>query len=404
MSYLCKKRIFAVVFLVVLLVFAAINAVYTWPALAEAVDDGARSPTQISSVLTEEIWLRMPLVETYSLSQVLLGKREFSDFKIIKDEDGYLHYSNFYKERNNKLFEYAHRVMRLQKAVEEKGTKVIFVATPSKFLKGEVRLERGLRGNDPYDSVQELLVYLYRMGIHTLDLSQIFSDSDEPYLHHFFKTDHHWNAAAAFLAAQLLVEDLRETFGDDLDPTGFYMNPDNYSVTRYEGRMLGTMGRRTGIFFSGREAFELYTPRFENRYYRIAVNGNDTDEYEGNYEEALLKLELLEEDHDIYRESMYDIYLDGINDYDHIENLSRTETENKRILFINDSYFSPVISFMAPMCASVDKVYNRSTEESANVERLLEENTYDYVIIEVYPYNLDEEAFNYFIRGEESNG
>lgn len=398
MKYLLKKRIFGVIFLMLVLTFSVANFVYVLPSLKYDFRKGKYMPSDLSKSVTTNILGKMELVETYSFVQRALGKKEFQNFDIIKDNEGYLHYSSFYKERNSMLFEYAHRVMRLSHAVGGKGTKVIFVATPSKFLNGEVKLEPGLRGNDPYDNVQELLMYLHRLGIHTLDLSSIFSDSSAPYLSHFYRTDHHWNSAAAFKATRLLVEDIRETYGDDFDPDDFYTNEANYKVTNYPQCMLGSMGRRTGICFSGKEDFEFYEATFPGNYERISKNGDDTDVYKGDYLDALMKSKLLIEGRDIYQESMYDVYLDGINAYDRIVNLSIPEGEGKNILFVNDSYFSPVISFMAPMCGTIDRVYNLSTGEEARVEALLAENTYDYVIIEVYPYNLNNGAFNYFMR------
>ncbi len=398
MSYLGKKRIFCVVFLLVFLTFAVLNAIHTLPLLAESVQEGDSSPAELTELIEENVWQRMTLVETFSLTQAALGKREISDFSIIKDEDGYLHYANFYKERNTRLFEFAHRVRRLSQALANKDTKVIFVATPSKYMKGEVRLERGLKGNDPYAAVQELLLYLYRMDIPTLDMTQVLLESDTPYLSNFFKTDHHWTVPAAFRCAQLLAEMIRENWGDELDPNNFYLNLDNYETVCCRQRMLGSLGRRSGHFFSGMEDFEFYLPKFEGSFRRTSVDSGKSFSYKGNVCESMMMLELLEEDRDIYGRSMYDIYLEGINDYDHIENLQLSETEGPRVLFVSDSYFCPVITLMAPMCSMIDQVYNLYDGEEYSVEALLAENEYDYVIIEVYPYNLDEEAFNYFIR------
>jgi hypothetical protein len=162
--------------------------------------------------------------------------------------------------------------------------------------------------------------------------------------------------------------------------------------------MLGSLGRRSGHFFSGMEDFEFYLPKFEGSFRRTSVDSGKSFSYKGNVCESMMMLELLEEDRDIYGRSMYDIYLEGINDYDHIENLQLSETEGPRVLFVSDSYFCPVITLMAPMCSMIDQVYNLYDGEEYSVEALLAENEYDYVIIEVYPYNLDEEAFNYFIR------
>ena len=66
------------------------------------------------------------------------------------------------------------------------------------------------------------------------------------------------------------------------------------------------------------------------------------------------------------------------------------------MLFIRDSYFSPVITFFAPLCAEIDAVWSLETEDSLDIETMVLENRYDYIIMEVYPYNIGAEAFQFF--------
>lgn len=403
MDYLMKKRISCGLCLLALLCFSVLNAVRAVPELAEEAREVGFVPEKLEAELEEELLADDAMTEIRSFAAVALGKREMSNYSYIRDEDGYIHFGAFYRERNQRLFEYAARVYRLSASVAEKGTKVLYVSPPAKYLRQAVRLAPGLQANDQAESMEELLFYLFRMNIPILDLAEAFRRGDVPYLENFYRTDRNWTVDAAFRAAGLLVEDIRERWGEDLDPENFYTDPANYRVKTYRGRMFGSLGRATGQSFTPPEDFRLYLPRFEGTYRRSSLDSGRWTEEEGSFRRALLDTELLEaeeEGRSLYESSLYNLYLNGYNDFDHIENLSAGEGK-PRILVICDSYFSPVISFLAPMCSVIDRVYNLYTGEECSVERRLAENEYDYVIIEVYPYNLDEDAFNYFVREEE---
>ena len=63
---------------------------------------------------------------------------------------------------------------------------------------------------------------------------------------------------------------------------------------------------------------------------------------------------------------------------------------------IRDSYFSPVIAFMMPMCGEIDAIWTLEETGKLDIETYVQEKTFDYIIIEVYPYSLNDNAFDYF--------
>ena len=51
--------------------------------------------------------------------------------------------------------------------------------------------------------------------------------------------------------------------------------------------------------------------------------------------------------------------------------------------------------FLAPMCSEIDMVWTRNTAD-IDLEDFIRESELEYVILEVYPYNLDEQSFDFF--------
>ena len=181
--YLLRKNIFAVLFLIVVFGYAGLNAWYGAGAWAEAVRyhlaEGitletapqiiSRTVAGLDESIIASMYGRMEFIETYSYIQVLLDKREFNNFSYIKDEDGYLHYASFFREDTNDMEEYAKRLKRLQDWVEPNGTKVLFFVTPGKYVRGETDFRTGMPINNPDNIVDEMLFYLNRYGVETVD-------------------------------------------------------------------------------------------------------------------------------------------------------------------------------------------------------------------------------------------
>lgn len=402
-KYFLKKRIFALIFLVVIFSFSAVNFMRSYQAIEEEIIKKlsveellpSEAVASIESTINKNLLGRMNFIETYAFIQVLLNKKECNNFTYIKDEEGYLHYASFYRDADTQLFDYALRVKRLQDYVEKNGTKVLFVIPPSKYDKKLTEFKTGMPINDPNPVVDEMLFNLNRLGIETLDLREVLPGYKLTYKDTFFKTDHHWTIPAAFYASQAIKEKMAESFNENLDPDDFYLNLDNYEQVTYYSGMLGSMGRKTGANFCGIEDFTALWPKYEGSFKRESMfeNGN-TVKKSGSFVETLMDTEVLTENADLYTDSQYSIYLNGLCIYEEIQN--RNNPDGAKIFMIRDSYFSPVIAFLAPMCGEIDAIWSLEDTYQLDIEKSLEENIYDYIIIEVYPYNIDSNAFNYF--------
>ncbi len=394
--YLLRKHIFTALFIPILLLFSAWNAWKTAPALFAAAR--GKSPQQavtaLDSAVTENLAGRMDFIEFYSWLQRLMDKREIGNFAYIKDEAGFLHYNSFFREAEPQLFDYALRVKRMQDWAAEKDTQLLFVLAPSKYIPGITRLRPGLSANDPAAEAETLLIYLNRLGVQTLDLGDYLPGEGLSYEETFFRTDHHWTIPAAFEAGKILFDALNQRFGADLD--GKSLEANQYRAVTYPKGMLGSMGRRTGVNFVGLEDFTALWPLYDNQYIRDTLEESGTVTHtEGSTEETLLMLETLEQDRGVYRDSMYSLYLNGVRAYDRILNV--TNPERPTVFFLRDSYFSPVMTFLAPCFGRMEAMW--LLEKQMDIESFVKENQFDYIILELYPYNIGDEAFNFFREG-----
>lgn len=345
--------------------------------------------------VNEEIQGRMMFIETYGYMQKLLGKREFNNFAFIKGDDGMLYYGSLFQGPTDDLEEYAKRVRRLNDYVESRGAKLIVLLPPSKILDGITDVNLSWPLNNPNYRMDKFLSLLQQNGVTAMDLRNNLKNSGLALEEMFLKTDHHWTPRAGFTAVQGLVELVRERYQDDWDPEGFYCSPDNYHSRTFEKCMLGSTGRNTGAVYSGLDDYTLLWPEFETEFTWEDYEHEDSSH--GDFTHSLLDLSCLDAD-SLYVNSINRVYINEIVDKDRITN--HKNPEGPRIKALRDSYFSPMACFLAPMCSEIDMMWGRGGDSPEEYEEFIEEGDYDYFILEVYPYNLDDKSFQFFISPE----
>lgn len=400
-KYLRRKKIFTLIFLTSVFGFSIINLLSNYQVIISKINLEDLSIKEMKSVvqniesnIDKEILWRHNMLEINALTAKILDKKEINNFKYIKDEDGYLHDVSFFEEKNSDVFSYAQRVKRLQDSVADKNTKVLFALTPSKYSTQYTNVRDGMLISNKEGIMDELLRDLTRLGVETLDLREFLPLEGQSHNEMFFKSDHHWNITTTYDATQILAECLNQRFNAGLS-TNKYLSKDSYIPITYPKTMLGSGGRRTGASYVEVEDFTALWPIHLDQDFTRRVtklDGEITTE-KGNFIEALMTPEVLVRG-DVYTSSAYGVYLSSITHHETIENNSNPE--GPTMLMIRDSYFSPVMAFMAPLLSRIDSIWALEALPEISVEKLLNENTYDYVVIELYYGNIGEESFNYF--------
>ncbi len=388
-----KKRVTMFFFLMCIFVYAVINGKKEFPVLEETFGNMDRTQSlsgqiqAVESVLNENVAGKYDFIDAYGYVQRLLGKQEESNFEVVKDREGKLHYT-FFAEKPNDTSEVAGRVVNLAKAVESEGKKVIYVLPPDKYIREHTQFAKGLPYHMANESADLFLGYLSKEGIPCLDLREGLKDSGLELSDVFYTTDHHWKIETAFWASSYFSDWMRENFGEEMDPEGFYGNEGNYNHVVYEKIFLGSMGRKTGRYYAGVDDFTMIYPKFETDYKYSNTIQPDL-EYTGRFEEALMATPIIRQSSNPFDTDMYMTYLYGNPAFSHIEN--QKEPEGLNLCFIKDSFAVPFAAFTSLRCHTVDLIDPRYYEE--DYEKTLREGDYDYIILMVSPQNLVEEFF-----------
>jgi hypothetical protein len=185
--------------------------------------------------------------------------------------------------------------------------------------------------------------------------------------------------------------------GYDVDPDGYYRDISNYTVEEYEGMMLGSEGRSTGIqYASGTEDFELFYLNDGSIYDYYGRNASGEKHYHGDITESIISYDipnLIESDPDkIYTLSMYDMYMRGIQNETNIVNESNPD--GLKVLMLRDSYADPIATYMAPYCSQIDMLWTKYVSEE-RIWQYIDENDYDLVIVGLYPDDISSDFIHF---------
>ena len=213
-----KKRWTALLFFILLFAYAFVNAKKELPVLIETITSfdsdlsASEKINQIDSSINENAMERYAFVDAYGYLQRLLNKNEESNFEVVKDTEGKLHYTYFTTEPQD-TSELVERVRNLADAVETKKTKVIYVLPPDKYIRGYTTFAKGIPYHMSNETADGFLAGLEENGIPYLDLRENLSESGRDLSEAFYVTDHHWTIQTAFWAAGELSDWLNESFG-----------------------------------------------------------------------------------------------------------------------------------------------------------------------------------------------
>ena len=388
-----KKIVTMILFLMCIFLYAVINLKEELPILKETLANLDRSQElsgqigAVESAVNDNVAGKYYFIDAYGYVQRLLGKNEESNFEVVKDTEGKLHYTFFANEPND-TSEVARRVSNLKKQVETEDTKLLYVLPPEKYIKGLTKFSTGIPYHMANESADLFLEHLEKSDIPCLDLREGLKESGLDMSEVFYTTDHHWKIETAFWASDYFAGWMNETFGENMDGEGFYGNADNYNFITYKEISLGSMGRKTGRYYAGVDDFTLIYPKFETKYTYVNTIQPDLT-YTGRFEEALMATPMIRQSSNPFDADMYMAYLYGNPAFSHIEN--QNETEGLNLCFIKDSFAVPFAAFTSLRCHTVDLIDPRYFE--GDYEKTIKEGNYDYVILMVSPQNLVEEFF-----------
>lgn len=401
------RKITAGIIMTLIFAYALVNIVYSYTPMKEEVlrvmaADEMTMSEKIAAINTEinEVFFQKNLfIEGYGYLELLLDKDETNQFSIVKDTQGNLHYSYFQTDDVD-VVEMGDATVELQEIAEANGSAYFYLMAPSKIVYGYTTFDTGIPIPDENEIMTDYLNYIGDRGVDYLDLRDTLDDSGIAYEDLFYATDHHWTTDTAFWAFTEVVDYLEENYEMDLDPDDYYTDIANYNQVLYENGFLGSLGRETGMAYSGVDDFNLIYPKFSTIYTYSASDAFGAEpvimETNENFEGSLLDMNVFYENTDLMEieSDKYLSYLYGNYGYAHIDN--QTNDTGAKILIIKDSYFVPVAAFLSTVCSEVDLIDPRWYD--GDIEQYVADNNYDAVIVAFSAQNLTEEFFDFTIE------
>lgn len=285
---------------------------------------------------------------------------------IFQMEDGYW---TSLKPKIN-MEEHVTSLSGLYKLCETQGIDFLYVQAPFKVSKYD---DSSVSGQLDFSNqnADELLAGLDTRNIQYLDLRD--SIYQEGLNHHslFYVTDHHWKPETGLWAAQKICDFINQEYEGTIDTSG--LQPDNFTSKVYEEWFLGSYGKKVTLGKAKPEDFSLLYPNEKTLFhYVIPSLGIDS---EGDFS-ITYNMETVEPQ-DYYNKSPYAAYNYGDRAVIQIENL--LEAEDRKILFVHDSFADSVIPFMALGIQSIDSIDLRYF--TGSLESYIEESEPDMVIV-----------------------
>lgn len=294
----------------------------------------------------------------------ILGQQEMNG--VIKLNNGYLCTTYSYCN-DEKLEEYASKVIKLNEYLESKDIALLYAQTPYTVSKYDSQLPIGVSdyGND---NVDRFLNFLYQAEIDVIDFrEEMYKDGINQY-DMMYKTDHHWTTEAGHYAYCKVEEYLERKLNCEVDKR--IADIANYDIINYEKWHLGSNGQRTGIYYAGIDDFHLIMPKFETK-----IQGNGM---EGTMEDLVYDLSPLDNKEYTSRYT-YDYVLQ-----DAIGNYSNLKCQNdKKVMIVTDSFgkcFNPYLIM------GFGEVITISNYDSKIISKeLIDKYNPDAVILLYYP-------------------
>ena len=168
----------------------------------------------------------------------------------------------------------------------------------------------------------------------------------------FYKTDHHWKTTTAFQMAGVLAEYLNNNYKYDFDSD--YYNLDYYKVEHYVNYFLGSLGKKVTLSKADPEDYDLIVPDFDTNF-SIQIPERYIDQT-GAFKDVLLDYRHLQTI-DYYNENCYASFMNRNDAVASIHNNAPTCNNGKKILFIKDSYSTPLIPYIALGVEDIETLY-----------------------------------------------
>ncbi len=336
-------RIFGALFLAFIFFFAVANAGIAFESVKKLIageESFSEFTDVVETVFEDETVYRTDFVNLNGLAARIAQRRVLNN--VVKLKNGALSELIHYGSTTG----HAEETVSLAQYLNERGIKFAFMQAPGKIDPEKTLLPEGLN-DDSARIADEFDSYLAENGVSVVDLRALY-DYGDGYFESFSKTDHHWTSLGAFQGFARIAEYLEETFpNESFDET--CLDIDNYVIETYDDWFLGSYGKRTGIYYTGVDDFDLIYPDFPTDITTVI------DKYKiarrGDFCAANILQKSLENGNDYFNVSTYHCYIGG--DYPLVIHYNHLTDNGLKVAILKDSYALPVQAFLSTLCEQV---------------------------------------------------
>ena len=280
---------------------------------------------------------------------------------VVRDSKGYLHTLDTKAEG---LEGKARKINCLGKYSMMKGAEFLYVQAPFKADTNKELLPAYVE-DFSRENTDSFLEYLNHMGTEILDLREYITPED------FYKTDHHWKIETAFMAADKTIDFFLEK-GNIKEKSNL---KEKMKSINYPQSFVGSLGRRTGEGYSGRDDFVYLFPEYETKYkFKHIVGEEIVLEKEGEFKEALISNPA---DSDYYCSYLNNTYCEMV-----IKN--ELAPCDQRVLIIADSFGRPYSAFLSLYFQSIVSVDPQEGRFQKDIYQYIDEYKPDIVLMLIF--------------------
>lgn len=241
--------------------------------------------------------------------------------------------------------------------LKEKNISFVQVVAPYKVTTSKDNLPDGIE-DYVNDEVDDFVTELSKNGVHTIDLRQLMSTNIDEVNKYFYRTDHHWNTDAAFLAFGKIMKEIN--LGDR------YTGKDVWERNEIKDWFLGSQGKRVGAWFTGTDSLVYYMPRFDTKMSCIVPHHKNI--FKGDFVKANIRRQYIEKKN-YFGYNAYCVYIGG--DYPLTQHRNSRATNDKRLLILKDSFTLPLQSFLSTEFSEIDVIDPRHYHASSIAEYIM---------------------------------
>ena len=345
---------------------------------SKKIEDVKKYTFEIDSLLVSNMTGNHFWNEAYGAIYNVFYKNEENTFKYVRDKNGHLFAGDFINVPSYEAKDVARGMRNLMDIAAQKDTKVVAMIFPSQYNEKWSDGYYGMIYQQYNKFNDDLFRWLRYYGVPYIDYKTYFENSGFSESQLFYKTDHHWTVREAFEGFVEMTKYLNNKFDAGLD--NYYIDYNNYKVEEYEKAFMGSQGRDAGVAYAGLDDYITIIPKFDTNYelYHYTDKMEKVAHATGNITDTLIIRKKYFGYVDYYERDMNNVYLEGVCPYTTIKNLNNED--GLKVLYIRDSYASPIGVFFSSYCAQTDMIWSAKANENY-IKNKLDETDYDYIFI-----------------------